>query len=91
MLKVLNVLTCVSRTSYGADLKTLSMLYHALIRSKLDYACFIYDSPCESTKRTLDAVHNTAIYMITGAFRTSPTASLLVEAHEFPSPSADSC
>ena len=38
----------------------------------------------ESTKRLLDSVHHSAIRIATGAFRTTPTASLLVEAHEPP-------
>ena len=82
--KSLNVLKCVSRTSYGADRSTLLLLYRAIIRSKLDYACFIYDSAVESSKRSLDTIHHTALRVATGAFRTSPTASLLAEANEPP-------
>ena len=82
--KVMNVLKCVSRTSYGADRSTLLLLYRTLMRSKLDYACFIYDSVCESTKKSLDTIHHTSLRVATGAFRTSPTSSLLVEAHEPP-------
>ena len=82
--KSLNVLKCVSRTSYGADRSTLLLLYRAIIRSKLDYACFIYDSAVESSKRSLDTIHHTALRVATGAFRTSPAASLLAEANEPP-------
>ena len=42
-VKSMNVLKCVSRTSYGADRSTLLLLYRFMICSKLDYACFIYD------------------------------------------------
>ena len=82
--KSLNVLKCVSRTSYGADRSTLMLLYRSVIRSKLDYACFIYDSAPESSKRTLDTIHHSSLRVVTGAFRTSPTSSLLAEAHEQP-------
>lgn len=82
--KSLNVLKCVSRTSYGADRATLLLLYRSLVRSKLDYACFVYDSASEATKRSLDAVHHAALRIATGAFRTTPKSSLLVEAHEPP-------
>ena len=82
--KSLNVLKCVSRTSYGADRNTLLTLYRSTIRSKLDYACFVYDSAPESSKRTLDTVHHSSLRIATGAFRTSPSSSLLVEAHEPP-------
>lgn len=82
--KSLNVLKCVSRTSYGADRKTLLNLYRSLIRSKMDYACFVYDAASDSAKRCLDTVHHCAIRVATGAFRTTPTSSLLVEANEPP-------
>ena len=82
--KSLNILKCVSRTSYGADRQTLLMLYRSLIRSKLDYACFAYDSASPSNKKMLDTIHHTAVRIVTGAFRTSPVASLLVEVNEPP-------
>ena len=82
--KSLNVLKCVSRTSYGADRATLLVLYRSIVRSKLDYASFVYDSASESSKRTLDVVHHAALRVVTGAFRTSPALSLLAEAHEPP-------
>ena len=82
--KSLNVLKCVARTPYGADRSTLMLLYHSVIRSKLDYACSIYDSAPESSKRTLDTIHHSSLRVVTGAFRTSPTSSLLAEAHEQP-------
>ena len=82
--KSMNVLKCVSRTSYGADRSTLLLLYRSMIRSKLDYACFIYDSASETSKRALDTIHHTSLRIATGAFRTSPTSSLLVDANEPP-------
>ena len=82
--KALNILKCVARTSYGADRKTLLTLYRSLIRSKLDYGSIVYDAACASSKRTLDTVHHAALRIATGAFRTSPTASILVEADELP-------
>ena len=38
----------------------------------------------ESSKRRLDSVHHASLRVVTGAFRTSPVASLLAEAHEPP-------
>ena len=60
------------------------LLYRSLIRSKLDYACVVYDSACVSSKRILDTVHNNAARVATGAFRTSPVSSILADAHEPP-------
>ena len=82
--KSLNVLKCVSRTSYGADRSTLLLLYRSIIRSKLDYASFVYDGSSASSKRGLDTVHHASLRVITGAFRTSPAPSLLAEVHEPP-------
>lgn len=82
--KALNILKCVSRTTYGGDRATLLLLYRSLIRSKLDYACVVYNGACTSNKRILDTVHNSALRIVTGAFRTSPTHSLLAEVHEMP-------
>ena len=81
-MKVLNVLKCVSRTTYGSDRATLLLLYRSLLRSKLDYASIVYDSACKTSKRTLDTIHNAALGTVTGAFRTSPTHSILAEIHE---------
>ena len=83
-MKVLNVLKCVSRTTYGSDRATLLLLYRSLLRSKLDYASIVYDSACKTSKRTLDTIHNAALRTVTGAFRTSPTHSILAEVHEPP-------
>ena len=82
--RALNILKCVARTTYGSDRSTLLLLYRSLVRSKLDYACFIYDNTYESIKRALDTVHHAAVRIATGAFRTTPISSLLAEAHEPP-------
>ena len=83
-MRALNILKCVARTTYGSDRSTLLLLYRSLVRSKLDYACFIYDNTYESIKSVLDTVHHAAIRVATGAFRTTPISSLLAEAHEPP-------
>ena len=40
-VKALNLLRVVSRTDWGGDRIVLLRLYRALVRSKLDYGCFI--------------------------------------------------
>lgn len=82
--KSLNVLKCGSRTSYGVDRITLLLLYRSIIRSKLDYASFVHDGATQSRKRTLDTIHHSSLRVVTGAFRTSPSTSLLAETHEPP-------
>ena len=82
--KRIDILKMVSRTSYGADRTSLLRLYHALIRSVMDYAAVAYDGALTSVKQPLDAVHHACLRVATGAFRTSRRASLLVDAGEPP-------
>ena len=67
-LKALNLLKVLSHTSWGAGRTTLLKLYPSLVRSKLDYGCIIYGSAQKNIS--------------SNAFRTSPVASLYVEADE---------
>ena len=83
-LDALNILKVLAHTLWGADRKTLLRLYKALILSKLLYGCEIYSSASPSKLKILDSVHHTGIRLATGAFRSSPIPSLLVEAGELP-------
>ncbi|KAJ4433175.1 hypothetical protein ANN_15432 [Periplaneta americana] len=65
---------------WGADRIVLLRLYRSLIRSKLDYGCFIYGLANKSKLRFLDTIHHHGIRLATGAFRTSRIASLYCEA-----------
>ena len=81
-LKALNLLKGLSNTSWGADRTKLLKLYRSLVRSKLDYGCIIYGSARKSYLQMLDPIHNQGLRLALGAFRTSPFASLYVEADE---------
>ena len=72
----------LSHTSWDADQTTLLKLYRSLVRSKLDYGCIIYGSARKSYLQMLDPIHNQGLRLALGAFRTSPVASLYVEADE---------
>jgi len=82
--KALNLLRVVSSSKWGTDEKTLLHLYHALIRSKLDYGFVVYGSARKSYLQMLDPVQNHALRLCLGAFRTSSVTSLHVEANEMP-------
>ena len=56
----------------------------SLVRSKLDYGCFIYGSARKSYLRCLDSIHHLGLRLALGALRTSPVESLYVEANEAP-------
>ena len=47
-----------------------------------DYGCIIYGSARKSYLQMLDPIHNQELRLALGAFRTSPGASLYVEADE---------
>ena len=80
--KTLNILRVVAHTDWGADKKTLLLLYRALVRSKLDYGCVVYGSARESLLKMLDPIHHQGLCL--GAFRTSPVYSLYAESGEPP-------
>lgn len=83
-MKRLNLLQCLSHTDWGSDRVTLLKLYRALVRSKIDYGCMIYGSASERVLNSLQPVQNKAIRLATGAFRSSPVASLAAESGEPP-------
>ena len=76
MMKVL------AHTTWGANRITLLQLYRSLIRSKLDYVSIVYGSARKSYLAMLDPLHHQGLRLALGAFRTSPVASLYVEAEE---------
>ena len=67
---------------WGADRKVLFNLYRTIIRSKPDYGSIIYGSARKSYLEMLDSIHHQGLRLAFGAFRTSPSESLLAEANE---------
>ena len=59
--KALDILKSVSGTKWGGDRESLLRLYRALVRPKMDYACFIYWTASDSTLKKLNPVHNAAL------------------------------
>ena len=78
----MNLLKVLSHNSWGADRTTFLKLYRSLVRSKLDYGCIIYGSARKSYLQMLDPIHNQGLRLALVVFRTSPVASLYVEADE---------
>ena len=70
--KALQLLRVVAHTDWGADKSTVLKLYRSLVRSKLDYGCFIYGSARKSYLRCLDSIHHLGLRLALGALRTSP-------------------
>lgn len=80
--KALNLLRVVAHNDWGADRKVLLNLYRTIVRSKLDYGAIVYGSARKSYLQMLDPIHNQGLRLALGAFRTSPSDSLLAEANE---------
>lgn len=59
-------------------------MHRTLILSKLEYGCEVYSSATEARLRMLDSVHHAGVRLATGAFRSSPIPSLLVDAGVLP-------
>ena len=78
----LNLLRVVAHTDWGADRKVLLNLYRTIIRSKLDYGSIIYGYARKSYLEMLDPIYHQGLRLALGAFRTSPSESLLAEANE---------
>ena len=83
-LKRMHLLKCLSHKTWGADRDTLMRVYRAVIRAKLDYGSIIYQTAGENTINKLNPVHNAALRLSTGAFRSSPVVSLYAESGEQP-------
>ena len=64
--------------------RNLTKLYRCLMRSKLDYGCFIYRAARKSYLRELETIHHLGLCISLGAFTTSPIESLYIEAYEPP-------
>ena len=79
--KALQQLRVVAHTDWGADISTLLKLYKSLVRSNLDYGCFIYGLARKSYLRCLDSIHHLGLRLALGALQTSPVESLYNEPH----------
>ena len=84
--KAIQMLRVIAHTNWGADRKTLIKIYRTLIRSKIDYGCFIYGSARKSYLKELETIHHQGLRLALGAFSTSPVESLYTEANETPLP-----
>jgi len=83
-VKKLQILKYLSGVKWGGDRRTLKNLHRALILSKIDYGVEVYAGSCPTYLKILDSVHNLGVRLATGAFVTSPSNSVLVEAGELP-------
>ena len=74
----------VSKHDWGGDRTSLKLLYLSLIRSKIDYASFLYSTAAASHLIKLDRLQNRAIRIITGNMRCTSVYTLEVESGIIP-------
>ena len=80
----INLLRSVSGHQWGANKKTLLMMYRALIRSRLDYGSQLFHTASATALKKLDTIQSTCLRLICGAMRGTATSSLQQDTGEMP-------
>ena len=81
-LRSLNLIKMLSKIKWGADRCSLLKIYRSTTRTQLDYGCQIYASAPPRILQRLDAIHHLGIRLATGAFKSSPIASIMADTGE---------
>ena len=81
--KTIQLLRTIAHTKWGGSKETLLKLYRSLIRSRLDYGCFIYGAARKTYLKELNTIYHQGLRLALGAYSTS-TESLYTEADEPP-------
>ncbi|WP_230210112.1 hypothetical protein, partial [Solemya velum gill symbiont] len=68
---VLNLLKCLAGTEWGGHPKQMLKIYRALVRSRLDYGCQVYNSASPSVKSKLNTVQAQGLRICQGVPRTT--------------------
>lgn len=77
MLGKTRVIKALTHKSWGADQHVPVRLCNALVRPIMDYGCIAYSLAKSQVLKTFDSIHNMPLRLSCGAFRTSPTHSIL--------------
>ena len=77
----LNLLRCMTGTSFGADRATLLRLYKSLVLPIIEYGAVIYAGGSKTALKTIDTLQNLFIRIALGIMKTSPINALHTEAH----------
>jgi ribonuclease HI len=82
--KTLNLMRCLSGTTWGASKNVLLTIYKALILSIVDYCCFIYTNCSRSVLKKLDTIQYKSLLLATGGLKGTALNALLGECNELP-------
>lgn len=77
--KCFNLLKTLSGSSWGVHPKHIRRLYIALIRSRMDYGCFIYDNSANSHTYKLDKIQNQCLRIVGGFIKSTPIHTMECE------------
>ena len=77
----LRLIRIISSNNWGADAKTLRMLYISLIQSKLSYGLHLVGTTCKTHLNTLNIIKSKALRTILGAIRCTQTDHLNIVAN----------
>ena len=80
----LNIMKYVAYGKLGADRKVLLQMYHSLIRSKIDYGSFLYETAARSNLEKVDRIQYQALRLALGALKCTPVHVLEAEANTMP-------
>lgn len=75
-IKRLQIIRSLAHTKWGANQFCLQKLYNAMILPLMDYGDIFYNTAAKSHVNKLNFIQNSALRLISGAFRTTPVNSL---------------
>ena len=76
----LKLMKAMAFSKYGADRKSLLLLYTSVIRSKILYSSPMLITTCRSNLESLEQIQSKALRIATGALKSSPIVALQCEA-----------
>ena len=82
--KRLDIMKCMAGSNSGISRTHLKTFYTAYIKSVLDYCQPVYSSAAPSSLQKLNVIHNTALRIMTGAWKNTPIEALYCEAGIIP-------
>jgi len=82
--RALNILRCISGSSWGSNKDTLLILYKSLILSNLDYCCFAYSNSALTNLKKLDTIQYKSLILATGGIKGTALRALQGECAEIP-------
>ncbi len=82
--KVINLMRALVGKDWGANKQSLMYIYRALMRSTIDYGCFVYGAAAKTHLMKIDRVINKALRICSGAMKSTPTKAIQIELGEVP-------